>query len=71
MTLANLALSSSENLRTHVVISTEDVVVVVSSNMTLAISEIVVDPIEDGLDEGRLEFKVRAQVFLSGHMRAM
>ena len=71
MTLANSALSSSENLRTCVAISAEDVVVVVSSDMTLAISKIAVEPIEDKLDEGRFEFKVRAQVFLSGHMRAM
>ena len=71
MTLANLALSSSENLRTRAAISAEDVVVVVSSNMTLAISEIVVDSTKDELDEGGFEFKAHAQVFLSGHMRAM
>ena len=58
MTLANLALSSSENLRTCAAISTEDVVVVVSSDMTLAISEIAAEPIEDGLDEGGFEFEV-------------
>ena len=52
-------------------ISTDDVVVVVSSDMTLAISEIAVEPIEDELDEGRFEFKVYAQVFLLGHMWAM
>ena len=38
----------------------EDVVVVVSSNMTLAISEIVAEPIEDKLDEGGFEFMVHA-----------
>ena len=52
-------------------ISAEDVVVVVSSNMTLVISEIVVEPIEDELVEGGFEFMVRAQVFLSGHRWAM
>ena len=71
MTLANLALSSSENLRTCAAISTEDVVVVVSSDMTLAISEIAAEPIEDGLDEGGFEFEVCVWVFLSGHMQAM
>ena len=71
MTLANLALSSSENLRMRVAISTEDVVVVVSPDMTLAISETVVEPIEDKLDEGGFKFKVHARVFLLGHMRAM
>ena len=60
MTLANSALSSSKNLRTHAVISAEDVVVMVSSDMTLATSEIVAEPIEDELDEEGFEFEARA-----------
>ena len=71
MTLANLALSSSKNLRTHAAISAEDVVVVVSSDMTLATSEIVAEPIENELDEEGFEFKAHARVFLPGHMQAM
>ena len=71
MTLANLALSSSKNLRTHAAISTEDVVVVVSSDMTLATSKIVAEPIENELDEEGFEFKAYTQVFLPGHMQAM
>ena len=71
MTLANLALSLSKNLRTCAAISTEDVVVVVSSDMTLVTSEIVAKPIENELDEEESEFEAHAQVFLPGHMQVI
>ena len=45
--------------------------VVVSSDMTLATSEVVAEPIEDELDEEGFKFEARAQVFLLGHIQAM
>lgn len=58
ITLANSALSLSENLRTCAAISAEDVIVIVSLDMMLATSKIVAEPIKDELDEEGVKFKV-------------
>ena len=55
----------------HVAISAEDVVVIVSLDMTLATSKIVAKPTKDKFNEKGFEFEAHAWVFLSGHMRAM
>ena len=44
----------------HVAISAEDVVVIVSLDMTLAMSEIVAEPTKDKFDEKGFEFEAHA-----------